>query len=210
MAMSTKYFLFASLSTSQTLAFSAQVLASFCPVFLADSAIFKAPLRQHRAKDGYHVSSVCPTTTTCPRSTSVSEACCITNIFQILGATPVLFATFNQLWMTLISFHMISRRLAFCFFPHSTLCFGTVCAFQYFPLRSTCNSCCRPNSCRKALFFCVHASPIACAACLAFHPWCLSLFQLHDVVFCPLLQVSDFYMLRWPILWCLLGTYLSF
>ena len=25
------------------------------------------------------------------------------------------------------------------------------------------------------LFFCVHASPIACAACLAVHPWCLSL-----------------------------------
>ena len=55
--------------------------------------------------------------------------------------------------MTLISFHMISRRLAFCFFPHSTLCFGTVCVFQYFPLRSTCNSCCPPHSCRKAFFF---------------------------------------------------------
>ena len=93
---------------------------------------------------------------------------------KFFGATPVLCATFNQLWMTLISFHMISRRLAFCFFPHSTLCFGTVCVFQYFPLRSTCNSCCPPNSCRKA-FFCVHASPIACAACLAVHPWCLSL-----------------------------------
>ena len=119
-------------------------------------------------------------------------------LFLWLTASPTFSkfcATFNQLWMTLVSFHMISRRLAFCFFPHSTLCFGTVCAFQYFPLRSTCNSCCPPNSCRKAFFF---ASTLRQLLALHVSPSIrgVSLFQLHDVVFCPLLQVSDFYMPR--------------
>ena len=55
---------------------------------------------------------------------------------QIGDTTPVLFGTSNLAWMTLLSFHMTLRYLAYCSLPLSILRSDIICVCPYSQLRN--------------------------------------------------------------------------
>ena len=106
---------------------------------------------------------------------------------------PTFFGRSNSL-----SFHTSLLHLVSYFFHLSTPCNEKICAFQCLPLRSICNYCCPPSSCRTAFLrprFANHPGPG-----LRDMPICPSVVHLNFVLMCTWLPIHVLCMLHQRLL----------